>query len=36
MSRLRKDLIEAKEKVKELSEALKVEKILIAQKDDEI
>ena len=43
LSRLRKDLIEAmdqatkaKEKVKELSEALKVEKILIAQKDDEI
>ena len=43
LSRLRKDLIEAmdqatkaKEKVKELSEALKLEKILIAQKDDEI
>ena len=42
-SKLRKDLIEAmdqatksKEKVKELSEALKVEKMLITQKDEEI
>lgn len=42
-SRLRKDLIEAmseatkaKGKVKELNEALKVEKLLIAQKDEEI
>ena len=42
-SRLRKDLIEAmdeatkaKGKVKELNEALKVEKLLVAKKDDEI
>ena len=42
-SRLRKDLIEAmdeatkaKGKVKEHNEALKVEKLLVAQKDDEI
>ncbi|KAL0001439.1 hypothetical protein SO802_015220 [Lithocarpus litseifolius] len=42
-SRLQKDLIEAmdeatkaKGKVKELNEALKVEKLLVAQKDDEI
>ena len=42
-SRLRKDLIEAmdeatkaKGKVKEHNEALKVEKLLAAQKDDEI
>ncbi|XP_075660114.1 uncharacterized protein LOC142629949 isoform X2 [Castanea sativa] len=42
-SKLRKDLIEAinqaikaKEKVKELSEALKVEKMLVTQKDEEI
>ena len=42
-SRLRKDLIKAmdeatkaKGKVKELNEALKVEKLLAAQKDDEI
>lgn len=42
-SRLRKDLIKAidnatkaKGKIKELNEALKVEKLLIAYKDDEI
>lgn len=42
-SRLRNDLIEAmdeatkaKGKVKELNEALKVQKLLVAQKDDEI
>jgi len=42
-SRLRKDLIEAmdqamkaKGKVKELNEVLKVEKFLVAQKDDKI
>ena len=42
-SRLQKDLIKAmdeatkaKGKVKELNEALKVEKLLAAQKDDEI
>ena len=42
-SRLRKDLIKAmdeatkaKGKVKELNEVLKVEKLLAAQKDDEI
>ena len=42
-SRLRKDLIEAldeamkaKGKVKKLNEVLKVEKLIVAQKDDEI
>ena len=42
-SKLRKDLIEvidqaikAKEKVKELKDALKVEKMLVIQKDEEI
>ena len=42
-SKLRKDLIEAmdqatktKEKVKELKDALKVEKMLVVQKDEEI
>lgn len=42
-SKLRKDLIEAmdevnraKEKIKELNEALKVEKMLIIQKDEEV
>ena len=42
-SKLRKDLIEAinetnkaKEKIKELNEALKVEKMLVIQKDKEI
>lgn len=42
-SRLRKDLIEAmdktnkaREKIKELSEALRVEKMLVIQKDKEI
>lgn len=42
-SELRKDLIEAmdkvnkaKEKIKELNEALKVEKMLVVQKDEEV
>ena len=42
-SKLRKDLIEAmdevnraKEKIKELNEALKVEKMLVVQKDEEV
>ena len=42
-SKLRKDLIEAideidkaKEKIKELSEELRVEKMLVIQKDEEI